>query len=1408
MKDRDLQELVRLCGLSLLYLPAEYAAGSLAIPTCFRATAQYLVQYGTCSCMYSYVIPAKKLIGSCARGIFRIPGSHTVVTALYNHYCCIDDGGLVAGTVRYPNLPEHIKYDVHDVASVFKRFLSGLPGGILGSLPLFETFVSIQSQLSGDPELTRTKQSKVRARLIALAVATLRSQYRRELICGVIGLLCMVGRAAETTRREDETGRPLPTSDLMGYGSLGVIFGPLLVGDMLDHCNYVRLASPQRGLVVLPVGSPKSRKEKHKKSKSAGDGVSLQVHIDKINLANGVMEMLITHWRDVVRHMKDLEALKTIGGNKSLALRGPESVILRPSASESFMMRKPPDWDLEDQSTRPMIRDSSPTPKSRNYPHYQYHEHKVSDISLSGHDFPLKLQENSHISEYGLQVKKQRSRTKPLSSHKPSDTTSMSVLSPTAEETFHGDEVQHKSVIVHEASVAKSFVTPFENEKLSIIYTIAPTSAKSHQYRRDSPSVPHFLPLVVSKRFRDGNDSSPVPSGSTNPVKRPSHDNKISSESVPEHFAGDHIGVNENAPEITQLIRDAHVRKLQQVALSSPQVHLPDTMVIQQASSSTKVSVSAMEGIVSSRVRQIAGSEPGRGPLSALPSPNRRYKSRTLGSPRGQKHVSDNTKGDPLNCVSHDDDIASLAKLAQALESLDESERAESTPGVAGAHHSRKRKNDVQAFQASSGAAPRSEQDAVTNERVSIVSTDIKKTAGLHEQEDEKSKKPYSPTENSQGIEDATDSTRRRFFARRSWLENKSRQKYNAAYAQQPHEFEYHEKKIANSAEQLDVMPPLRKRTDGTNSHQKSAQSPSRLPKSVTSPASNPFPELGPSVTKDKKPQLGRRSTDRSSLTPNSTMSKARSDVVGSASSLIIPRPCDGKVVAMSRGSSVKALAAKFDTASSESLTPTRPLQLETPKQNLLATYTHNASPSPSKSQNSMKSANSAKSFNTLRKPTQAGRTLIAQLKSSQIKVSPPRRFLRSSLEDITPLQSVTKSYTQTGNTLSTSSTRSSDSNPVALKLTSPLQAPRNLANFGSPSRFFDVDKRSTWIEKSQEKEHSEEDVHGQSRSLFTMSKTQTPFAETEIYTPLENALTLREFVGSQSSSTDNNFIRRLNSPPSSSVRQTLILQQQLSRKAEDLVSLIEKLDNRINPAIADLEQLKQQLANQADATVEVLTKQLKQANLELELWKNRAEVAEKRVEELENAPSNDRRRNIWRSSSVPVESSSNLILVSGETSDVNDTSCSPSTFGQQTHRHTGVSEDRAVVSGRIRRAPQSLDDANIENYEGISGDSNSTILRPRTPKVACGSFGYDDHELPSVKALHNTDSGSEPGEIVSLERIPVVVVHGTVEVPNDMPSGPSENHMASTTAVVIEGHDSWSQTALALNPGELCELE
>lgn len=43
----SLQSMITLGGKSLLYLPPEFAPRALLLPTCFRATAQYLVQHGS-----------------------------------------------------------------------------------------------------------------------------------------------------------------------------------------------------------------------------------------------------------------------------------------------------------------------------------------------------------------------------------------------------------------------------------------------------------------------------------------------------------------------------------------------------------------------------------------------------------------------------------------------------------------------------------------------------------------------------------------------------------------------------------------------------------------------------------------------------------------------------------------------------------------------------------------------------------------------------------------------------------------------------------------------------------------------------------------------------------------------------------------------------------------------------------------------------------------------------------------------------------------------------------------------------------------------------------------------------------------------------------------------------------------
>ncbi|KAG7288980.1 hypothetical protein NEMBOFW57_005340 [Staphylotrichum longicolle] len=300
LKDEDLQSLVRLCGKSRLYLPAEYSPGSLVLPTCLRATAQYLVQYGVET-----------------RGVFRIPGSARVVNTLYNYYCADGDVDGISSTICCPNLPSHIQASAHDVASTFKRLLFGLPGGILGTLSLFDAFVAIQGQLGGEAEFTKRRQTKLRARMIALAVSTVTSQLRRDLICAVFGLLCLIGRSAETAPREDEHGMPLLTSDLMGYNALGIVFGPLLVGDLLN--SYIVDAVSTSELELPHVPLPNARKERRRSKKLENSPQQPALAIDKIHMANGITEMLITHWREwedytdtllprLYFHVDDLEA--------------------------------------------------------------------------------------------------------------------------------------------------------------------------------------------------------------------------------------------------------------------------------------------------------------------------------------------------------------------------------------------------------------------------------------------------------------------------------------------------------------------------------------------------------------------------------------------------------------------------------------------------------------------------------------------------------------------------------------------------------------------------------------------------------------------------------------------------------------------------------------------------------------------------------------------------------------------------------------------------------------------------------------------------------------------------------------------------------------------------------------------
>ncbi|RYP82400.1 hypothetical protein DL770_005581 [Monosporascus sp. CRB-9-2] len=296
------------------------------------------------------------MVRLCGKSLFYLPiDDERVVDALYDHYCTATESEDVARTICSPALPAYARFNVHGVAAAFKRFPAGLPGGILGSLAVLDALVPIHSQLDRGPEHSRTKETRLQARLIALTIGSVGSQYQRELICAVFGLLNLLGRAAETTPREDEVGHPLPTSELMGYNALSTVFGPLLDGDMLGSYN-MRVADPVARLVLLPGVAPKSKSKQkpklgHGKSKTAeGEGKASSITIDKIGVVNGITEMIITNWREVVRHLRSLDALKASrhGQQYGQARKGR---TLRSSASESFVIERHLAWNGGGPST-------------------------------------------------------------------------------------------------------------------------------------------------------------------------------------------------------------------------------------------------------------------------------------------------------------------------------------------------------------------------------------------------------------------------------------------------------------------------------------------------------------------------------------------------------------------------------------------------------------------------------------------------------------------------------------------------------------------------------------------------------------------------------------------------------------------------------------------------------------------------------------------------------------------------------------------------------------------------------------------------------------------------------------------------------------------------------------------------
>lgn len=245
-------------------------------------------------------------------------GQTTIVNALYDYYdhqFANSDAGSpskVEQTVGSGVLPSHIEHTVPDVASFFKRVLIDLPGGLLGSVELFEALRNVTSSFEHDSELSEPDLASLRAKMIALAISSVASDYRSYLIQAVLGLVSYLGHEAEKLQadtayaEEDQT-----SSELMSYRSLGVVLGPLLLGNLTDSAVH-RSSEGRSGALRTSLemdSAKKFRKHKRKHSDMKLDqSATLAAFVDRANRTAMVMQQLLSMWPDVVKQLRDINS--------------------------------------------------------------------------------------------------------------------------------------------------------------------------------------------------------------------------------------------------------------------------------------------------------------------------------------------------------------------------------------------------------------------------------------------------------------------------------------------------------------------------------------------------------------------------------------------------------------------------------------------------------------------------------------------------------------------------------------------------------------------------------------------------------------------------------------------------------------------------------------------------------------------------------------------------------------------------------------------------------------------------------------------------------------------------------------------------------------------------------------------
>jgi len=232
--------------------------------------------------------------------------------------------------------------------------------------------------------------------LIAMAIGTVNSQMRRDLICAVFGLLSLVGHMTELAEIEETMKpqkTPLPSSE-MGYAALGVVFGPLLLGE-LPGDSYLGPSDGPSGRKAPPHRSPTKISEAtlNGGGGSGRDLTGLQVHS-----ANRVAQMMATHWRDVVCHMRTVGMYRVVRVLSSSEYDGP----LKRSGKQRPLQ---PSKSLPHLSTRIWGKDHSLT--VRKVDHHDATRPRTPELRRLGQVISVKRDNNTdkhHSNDCGPEV--------------------------------------------------------------------------------------------------------------------------------------------------------------------------------------------------------------------------------------------------------------------------------------------------------------------------------------------------------------------------------------------------------------------------------------------------------------------------------------------------------------------------------------------------------------------------------------------------------------------------------------------------------------------------------------------------------------------------------------------------------------------------------------------------------------------------------------------------------------------------------------------------------------------------------------------------------------------------------------------------------------------------------------------